>query len=524
MFLREKYEDGKFVKLKGRVVADGRMQDRTVYADYSSPTAKTRSVMTCLKLAATQGWGLLKVDIGGAFLCAPIDDEQEVYMSLGPELSEKAVECMLYLAEYVDHHGRLFAKVDKAMYGLIQSAKLWYKELTRHLMANGFKKCSTDECVLVKTMEDGNYIIVLLYVDDIMVMGKEQKDRYWVREMLEKQYGKVTSSEGSRLPYLGMTIVKTQVGYEICMKSYVEDVLNLYGREVKSCVTPAKANLFSVSKGQEPVDAVVFHSIVAKLLYLGKRGRPDILLPFLCTRVKSPTVEDGRKLERVLGYLKLTKNWTRVFDESPIGQVMSFIDASFAGHEDGKGQSGCMVFLGNTLVHEACRKQKLITKSSTEAELAALSDYIDEGLLIEEFLADIGLHLGNILTSLPVITLQDNQPTMDLIGKGAGKPRTKYMKVRMEYVRERVDSGETQLRYLHTTKMIADLLTKPLQGETFHRFAKLALGRLYAQSNRGVKSITELGGWSTLAEEVQAGGLAPSRRVRGRLNPVKRSE
>jgi len=107
MFLKEKYEDGKFVKMKGRVVADGRMQDRTIYTDYSSPTAKTRSVMTCLKLAAVKGWDLLKLDIAGAFLCAPIDDGQDVFMSLGPELAEKAVECMPYLEEFVDQQGRL---------------------------------------------------------------------------------------------------------------------------------------------------------------------------------------------------------------------------------------------------------------------------------------------------------------------------------------------------------------------------------------------------------------------------------
>ncbi len=105
MFLKEKYEHGKFVKMKGRVVADGRMQDRTVYSDYSSHTAKTKSVMTCLKLAAVRNWDLLKLDIGGAFLCAPIDEEQEVYMSLGPELAEKAVECMPYLAEFIDQQG-----------------------------------------------------------------------------------------------------------------------------------------------------------------------------------------------------------------------------------------------------------------------------------------------------------------------------------------------------------------------------------------------------------------------------------
>jgi hypothetical protein len=67
MFLKERYEDGSFVKMKARLVADGRMQDRTVYTDYWSPTAKTRSIMTCLKLAALKDWDMLKLDVGGAF-------------------------------------------------------------------------------------------------------------------------------------------------------------------------------------------------------------------------------------------------------------------------------------------------------------------------------------------------------------------------------------------------------------------------------------------------------------------------
>jgi len=93
-------------------------------------------------------------------------------MSLGAELAEKAVECMPYLGEYLDQQGRLVVKVDKAMYGLIQSAKLWYKELTRHLMSHGFQKCKSDERMLVKRMDNGEHIIILLYVDDILVMGK----------------------------------------------------------------------------------------------------------------------------------------------------------------------------------------------------------------------------------------------------------------------------------------------------------------------------------------------------------------
>jgi len=272
------------------------------------------------------------------------------------------------------------------------------------------------------------------------------------------------------------------------MRSYIEDVLNLYGAEVKPCVTPAKPNLFGVNKA-ERIDGVRFHSVVAKLLYLGKRGRPDILLPihFLCTRVKAPTVEDKRKLEQVLGYLKLTKAWTRVFDKTTFHQVMSFVDASFATQKDGKGQSGCMVFLGNTLVHEACKKQKIVTRNSTEAELVALSDYLEEGAMVEEFLMDIGGYLDEDLIDTPFVLYQDNKPTITLVETGSGKHRTKYMKVRQAYVTEILGTKELEIKYIHTAKMLADLLTKPLQGEKFHRFAQAALGRLYASSNRGAK-------------------------------------
>jgi hypothetical protein len=368
-------------------------------------------------------------------------------------------------------------KVDRAMYGLIQSAKLWYKELTRHLTSQGFRKCSSDDCVLVKKMSNGEYIIVLLYMDDILVLGKQRADRHWVKTILEKEYEKVTSEEGNRLPYLGMTILKKEGGFEITMKSYIEDVLKLYGNEVKTCVTPAKANLFTIDQTAQQIDGVAFHSIVAKLLYLGKRGRPDILLPiqFLCTRVKAPTVENRRKLERVLGYLKLTKVWKRVFDASPFNQVMSFVDASFATHADGKGQSGCMVFLGNTLVHEACRKQKIVTRDSTEAELVALSDYLEEGALVEELLMGVGRLMGVDLIDTPFVLLQDNKSTITMVETGSGKHRTKYMTVRQAYVTERLGTHELTIAYIHTSKMVADLLTKPLQGERFHRCAQAAL-------------------------------------------------
>jgi len=240
-------------------LSDGRMQDRTVYMDYSSPTAKTRSIMACLKLAALKDWGMLKLDIGGAFLCAPINDE-EVFMFLDEGMSGMCVQFMPEYEEYLRADGRLVVKVNKAMYGLIQSAKLWYEELTGHLVKNGFKVCKTDECVLVKKTAVGKCVVVLLYVDDILV--------YVVKALLEDKYEKVTHSEGKRLPYLGMTIIKTAVGYEVTMSSNI-DTLKLYGKPVREYITPAKQNIFEVCKSAPTLsEKAKFHSVVVKLLYL----------------------------------------------------------------------------------------------------------------------------------------------------------------------------------------------------------------------------------------------------------------
>jgi hypothetical protein len=285
------------------------------------------------------------------------------------------------------------------------------------------------------------------------------------------------------------------------MRSYIEDTINLYGKKLMEYVTPTTPGLSTVDKVAAPIiEKAKFHSMVAKLLYLGKRGRPDILLPvqLLCTRVKAPTVEDEKKLERVLGYLQLTKCWIRVFDNSPFDRVRMYIDASFAIHADGKSQSSCVVLLGNTLVHETCRKQKIITRNSTEAELVALSDHIQEGELIEEFLFDMGA-----LCDIPVmdnvhLVYQDNKPTITIVATGGGKARTKYMRVRAGYIKERLESKELENEYVRTTNMLADVLTKPLSGEGYHDLVRLILGRSKFQSsyagNRGaMKNMVQSG-------------------------------
>jgi hypothetical protein len=128
--------------------------------------------------------------------------------------------------------------------------------------------------------------------------------------------------------------------------------------------------------------------VVAKLLYLLKRARPDIIsvVGFLCTKVKDPTVEDQVKLKRVLGYLSGTMDKIMVLKPQGVLRTVAYIDASFSSHPDGKSHSRVVLLVEGVTVYYGLRKQKCISKSPTKAELVALLDNLGLIELFAEFL------------------------------------------------------------------------------------------------------------------------------------------
>ncbi len=68
----------------------------------------------------------------------------------------------------------------------------------------------------------------------------------------------------------------------------------------------------------------------------------------------------------------------------------------------------------------------------------------------------------------PADVFQDNHSTMALAAKGRStSDRTRHIHIRYFFVKDRVDSGEVSVKYMPTKLMLADILTKPLQGELF---------------------------------------------------------
>ncbi len=109
-------------------------------------------------------------------------------------------------------------------------------------------------------------------------------------------------------------------------------------------------------------------------------------------------------------------------------------------------------------------KQRLVAKSSTEAELVAMSDEASQVLWSRDFLIGQGHKLG------PTELLQDNQSAIALINKGKhASSRSRHVNIRYFFVKDRINSQELNVAYLNTSDMIADIMTKPLQGEQFRK-------------------------------------------------------
>ena len=477
IFLKEKFlPDGTFDKLKARLVAGGHMQLRELYSpeDTSSPTVRTSSVFIIATLAALEKRHVVSVDIAGAYLNAQMTSKV-VHMILDPLMSQYLCELDPSYTPFLRPDGTLVVKLLRALYGCIESAKLWYEHLKGTLVKLGFKMNQKDECVFTK-MVKGKQIAVCFHVDDLLITCENKDAIESLLKSLEHTYKSLTIKRGKIQSYLGMTFDFTKSGLvEVSMAGYVSDCLKTYN-VTRSAGSPGGADLFDID-AQSPrlskADSEIFHSRVAKLLYLAKRTRADLLLAiaFLTTRVQCPTERDMRKLDRVLAYLNATRDemLTLGAGKGPLC-LHAFIDASYAPHADAKSHSGANMGFGIGSFHCSSSKQKIVTKSSWEAELVAFSDYMSEVIGTGQFIKELGV---NVI----IIVHQDNTSTILSTAKGAGSSnRTRHVNIRYFWTRQFIEDGTVTVQYTSTTAMIADVLTKPLQAELFRNLRAKLLG------------------------------------------------
>jgi len=472
MFLKDKYmASGAFDKLKARLVAGGDQQDKELYDNLSSPTASTASVLAVASIAAREGRSVVVMDIGGAFLNADITSTGvKVHMRLDKVLTAMLVLVSPKHSQFVEEQGTSVVQLDKALYGCVEAAALWYANLCSTLDLDGFSPNPYDPCVFNKMGSGGAQVTVVMHVDDLFVSSKSDVDIEKFENYMRGVYTEIKVSKGKVLDYLGMTfdyVVPGQVS--ITMDNCEQDILAECGVWTMR-QTPAASTLFNVRDTTKATDEAsgYFRTFVAKLLYLAKRVRPECLVAvaFLTTRVNDVDIDDIAKLHRLLGYLRASQHRGIVLRIGDTMIVRAYIDASYGVHQSsGKSHTGCAIVLGEAGVLAArSSKQKIVTKSSTEAELVGLSDSVAHAIHLRNFIMGQGYDQG------PVVIYQDNLSCMALVKRGGpGSERSRHINIRHFWVAERVTAGEVIVEHLGTNLMFANALTKPVQGVQFVR-------------------------------------------------------
>lgn len=139
----------------------------------------------------------------------------------------------------------MVVRLDKALYGCVESAALWNRNVTSTLLRDMFLQNLYDRCVFNKTIE-GVQCTVGVHVDDLLITCISRKLIDDVIDNLRIVYGDLRGVDGPLIGYLGMTMdFSNKVAFGITMSGFVDDLLGTSGVEVLA-VTPAADMLFDV--------------------------------------------------------------------------------------------------------------------------------------------------------------------------------------------------------------------------------------------------------------------------------------
>lgn len=188
----------------------------------------------------------------------------------------------------------------------------------------------------------------------------------------------------------------------------------------------------------------------------------------------SPTENHWSTVKRILRYLKGTVTHglliqqhsapvLHAYADSTYNTLSAFSDADWAGcPDDRRSTGGYAIYLGSNLVSWSARKQKTVSRSSTESEYKALADAVAELTWLQALL----LELRVPVRSTPTLWC-DNLGATYLSANPVFHARTKHVEVDFHFVREKVAQGQLSVQFITTDDRIADVFTKPRPSQRF---------------------------------------------------------
>lgn len=445
-------------RYRARLVVKGYAQKEGIdFNEIFSPVVRLTTIRIVLAMCATLDLHLEQLDVKTAFLHG--DLEEEIYMLQPEGFAEKGKE-------------NLVCRLIKSLYGLKQAPRCWYKRFDSFIMSLEYNRLSADHCTYYKRFEDDNdFIILLLYVDDMLIAGPNKGRIQELKAQLAREFEMKDLGPANKI--LGMQIHRDKNNRKIWLsqENYLNKILRRFNmQDCKPISTPLPVN-FKLSSSMSPsneverreMSRVPYASAVGSLMFAMICTRPDIAqaVGAVSRYMANPGREHWNTVKRILRYIKGTSNVALCYGGSEL-TVRGYVDSDFAGDLDkSKSTTGYVYTLAGGAVSWMSKLQKVVALSTTEAEYMAATQACKESIWIQRLLEELGHKQEKI------VLFCDSQSALYIAKNPAFHSRTKHIRVQYHFVREVVEEGTVDMQKIHTNENLADVMTKPVNTDKF---------------------------------------------------------
>ena len=436
-------------------MAGGHRQDTALILeeDVFAPVSRFASLRMLLSLVAVQGMHMHSLDISNAFLNGKL--HEPVYMKQPAmfESSNKDHVCIL----------------QRTLYGLKESPKAWYNELTAVLVRLGFECCTDDEALWINHKHN---VYMIIWVDDMLIACKDLGALSACKKALLGAFKGRDLGPTDRFLNASITVNKQAGTVKISQPDYIVNLLheyNMTNAAAKAAPMAQGVNLGPALEGEECTKAP-YPQCVGALLYLANFTRPDIsfAVSSLARHMTKPTERHWGQVKHLLAYLKGTQQHGIVYGCTTDG-LQGWCDADFAACTvSRKSRTGYIYSVAGGAIAWQSKLQATIALSTAEAEYTAASHAAKECTWIGRIARLLGVH-----HDLPPVLRVDNQAAIKLAVAGGHSARTKHIDVAAMHIRSAVLRKVLLVEYIQSKDNVADMLTKPLAAENVQRLIKV---------------------------------------------------
>ncbi|KAE8672007.1 macrophage erythroblast attacher-like isoform X1 [Hibiscus syriacus] len=326
-------------------------------------------------------------------------------------------------------------RLNKSLYGLKQASMCWYKRFDFFIMCLGYNRLNAYPCAYFKRSGDNNFVILLLYVDDILVAGPNKDYIEELKAQLAREFE--MKDLGSANKIIGMQIHRDKSNRKIWLsqKNYVKKILSRFNmQDCKPIPTPLPIN-FKLSSSMSPssekermeMSRVLYASTVESLMFA-----------MICTRPY---------IAQAVGVV----SW-----------YMANPDSDYAGDLDKSKSTIRYVYkVAGEVVSWVSKLQSVVATSTTEAEYVAATQVNKEAIWLKMLLEELGHNQEY------VSMFCDSQNALHLAKNPIFHSRTKHIRVQYHFIREKVEKGTINMQKIHTKDNIADFMTKTINTDKF---------------------------------------------------------